>query len=83
MTNVLHENSEVERVKAYLDHGPVGRFDFDKEIKFIKSQRQLTKDIFDGGYIDEVEYQTTMMTLSGRYIRLRCYQVECFGRCPF
>jgi len=76
-------DKEIERIQNYLDHGPMGRFDIEAEFKFIKGNKEVTRDMWINGYIDDVQYQAEMMTLSARELRLRCYQTEMFNRCWF
>jgi hypothetical protein len=80
MTNVLSENTEIERIKNYLEHGLIGRFDLERELDFIRSMKVMKEDMKSFGYIDEVKYCTENMVLSGRYLRLVCYQTEMFQR---
>jgi hypothetical protein len=78
---VRSTDREIERIKNYIDKGPIGRFNIEAEFKFIKINKEVTRDMWTSGYIDDVQYQAEMMTLAARELRLRCYQTEMFERC--
>lgn len=73
---------EVTRVKNFIENGPVGRFNLEKEVEFINNHRQTTEQMYSNGYISQEQFCVETMMLSARYLKLVCFRQEMFERYP-
>ena len=71
---------EVMRVKNFIEHGPIGRFNLEREVNFINSHKQTTEQMYSNGYICQEQYCAETMMLSARYLKLVCFRQEMFER---
>lgn len=72
--------SEIDRIRNYINHGPITPMSIEKEFTFIQSHGQTTRDMHTNKYISDTRFQVEMMTLSARYLILKCFRHEMFDR---